>query len=94
MRDDRGFTVNADILAEAFGLSEPEVKAAMRGGLLTSRCEVGVEDDAGKWRLTFHFQDRALRLILDETGEILKRVSFPVTTKATPDRRTPAADGA
>lgn len=68
MRDDRGFTVNADILAEAFGLSEPEVKAAMRGGLLTSRCEVGVEDDAGKWRLTFHFQDRALRLILDETG--------------------------
>lgn len=92
--DDRGFVVSADILADAFGLTQAEVKTAMRGGSLTSRCEAGVEEDAGKWRLTFHFQGRASRLIVDDAGKIVQRASFPIRTNVTPGSRAPEAGGA
>ncbi|RMH45696.1 MAG: hypothetical protein D6686_16990 [Alphaproteobacteria bacterium] len=79
-RDGAGFVVPAPLLAGAFGLSEAEVRAAMRGGAMTSRCEEGVEEDAGKWRLTFLFRGRAFRLIVAESGEVLQRATFPIRT--------------
>ncbi|RMH47505.1 MAG: hypothetical protein D6688_03500 [Alphaproteobacteria bacterium] len=78
-RDGDGFVVPAPLLAEAFGLDEAAVKAALRRGAMTSRCETGVDEDAGRWRLTFRFRDRALSLIVDAEGEILGQARFPVT---------------
>lgn len=80
-RDGEGFVVPAPLLAQAFALSETEVKAAMRDGALTTRCEAGVGEDAGRWRLTFLHRNRALRLIVDDQGYILKRGSFPVRSR-------------
>ncbi len=77
-RDGDGFTVSAALLAEAFGLDETQVKAAMRSGAMTSRCEAGMDKDAGTWRLVFQFRDRALRLVVDASGQILKRSTYPV----------------
>jgi hypothetical protein len=77
-RKDGDFVVDAALLADAFGLSEGEIKARMRDGAITSRCETGVGEDAGRWRLTFHHGDRACRFIVDESGKVLKRVSFPI----------------
>lgn len=87
-RAGEGFVVPAQILAEAFGIDEAEVKAAMREGALTSRCEMGEGADAGRWRLTFRHCNRALRLIVDAEGRILKRVSYPVRsgTSAAPGK--------
>ncbi|MBS1303360.1 DUF6522 family protein [Loktanella sp. SALINAS62] len=72
-----GFVVDAGIIGNAFGIPAADVPARMRAGDITSRCETGVDDDAGRWRLTFYFGGRALRLVVDEAGTILSRSTFP-----------------
>ncbi|PKQ11266.1 MAG: hypothetical protein CVT70_15325 [Alphaproteobacteria bacterium HGW-Alphaproteobacteria-1] len=70
--------VAAQVLADAFGLTQEEVRDKMRNGAITSRSETGMGDDVGRWRLTFHHERRALRLVVDDRGTILKRASFPI----------------
>ncbi|OOY08498.1 MULTISPECIES: DUF6522 family protein [unclassified Thioclava] len=72
-----GFTVDAELVGRVFGLPPADVLAKLRDGEVTSRCEAGVDDDAGRWRLTFYFGGRALRLVVDENGTILSRGTFP-----------------
>lgn len=80
-RSGDGFVVDVEALAETFGLSREEVRQAMRDGAITSRCEAGVAEDEGSWRLTFYHRDRAFRLVVDAAGTVLKRVSFPVPAR-------------
>ncbi|WP_099827496.1 DUF6522 family protein [Oceaniglobus indicus] len=75
------FVVDAALLAEAFGLSEDQVKTRMRDGAITSRCEAGIDEDAGRWRLTFHHGDRACRFIVDDAGKVMTRATFPITAR-------------
>jgi hypothetical protein len=77
-RSGDGFVVAARVLAEAFGLTEEEVRDKMRAGAIVSRCETGVGEDEGRWRLTFHHDGRALRLVVDDRGMVLKRAAFPI----------------
>lgn len=77
-RDGDGFVVPAPLLARAFGLTEAEVAAAMREGRMTSTCETGQDEDAGRWRLTFRHAGQARRFTVDATGRILKTARFPV----------------
>ena len=74
-----GFVVDAALLAEAFRLPVAEVQARMRDGRIASRCEQGMGDDAGRWRLTFHHAGRACRLTLGPDGTVLARTTFPAT---------------
>ncbi len=66
-----GFVVDAEIVGAAFNFAPADVPAKLRAGEITSRCETGVDDDVGRWRLTFYSGGRALRLIVDEAGTIL-----------------------
>jgi hypothetical protein len=77
-RDGTGFVIPAVRLAEAFKMSEDDVRRNMREGTLTSRCEAGEGADAGRWRLTFRHAGRACRFTLDSTGAILTTSRFPV----------------
>ncbi|MEZ5900989.1 MAG: DUF6522 family protein [Hyphomicrobiaceae bacterium] len=77
-RSGDGFVVTARVLAEAFGLTEEGVRDKMRSGTITSRSETGVGDDEGRYRLTFHYEGRALRLVVDDRGTVLKRAAFPI----------------
>lgn len=72
-REGEGFVVEAAVLAEAFGLTETGVRQAMAEGRITSRCEAGIGEDAGRWRLTFRHGDRSLRLVVDAAGAVLAR---------------------
>ncbi len=72
-----GFIVDAEIIGEAFKMDPAGVPAHMRAGDITSRCEIGVDDDAGRWRLTFFCGRRALRLVVDEAGTIMSRATYP-----------------
>jgi hypothetical protein len=65
--------VDATALAGALQLDESLLRELMRTGRLGTVCEAGIEDDAGMWRLTFRLPDRRLRLIVDATGQILRR---------------------
>ncbi len=73
---DDGFVVDAQIIADAFGLTTSEVQSLMQSGAITSRCEKGVDEDEGRWRLTFFHNSRAFRLTVDENSRILGRSQF------------------
>jgi hypothetical protein len=45
----------------------------MREGTITSRCERGIDSDAGRYRLTFFYENARCRLIVNETGSVVKR---------------------
>jgi hypothetical protein len=45
----------------------------MREGKVTSLCERGVGEDAGRYRLTFFHENRVLRIVVDEDGNVLEQ---------------------
>ena len=65
--------VHASIVGQGLGLEPLQVQRLMREGKLTSSCERGVDDDAGRYRLTFFHEGRRLRLVTDNTGRIIRR---------------------
>lgn len=71
-----GIIVDAEILGEAFGIDPASVPGLLRAGRITSRCETGVNEDAGRLRLTFWHEDHALRLTVTEDGTIVSRSRF------------------
>jgi hypothetical protein len=85
------FIVPADLLASAFGLSEAAVRQGMRMNRITSQSETGVGEDDGRWRLTFFYQDRAVRFVVNGHGQVLKRAGFPVRRRTA--QGTPATTG-
>lgn len=70
---DGEFGVNAAIVAEGLGLDPEFVLAAMRERKITSLCERGIDEDAGRSRLTFRYRERRFRLVIDQDGNILDR---------------------
>lgn len=73
--DDSAVGIEASLIAADLGLDPSQVLESMRAGELTARCERGVAEDAGRYRLTFRRGSRWLRLIIDEQGRILERLS-------------------
>lgn len=76
-----GFEVDALVIASAFGLDEATLRDKMRAGEITSLCETGVDDDAGRYRFTFRYGGRALRLIVDAAGKVVSNARFDVTPR-------------
>lgn len=74
--EDGRFTVDATLIAAAFGLSPPQARALMRDGAITSRTERGEGADEGRFRLVFFYRNRAFRLTVDGEGRILTRAAF------------------
>lgn len=70
------FLVDAAVLGQAFDLSAEAVRAMMQNGRITSRCEVGVGEDNGRWRLIFYYQTRVCRLTVLRDGAIVNSVTF------------------
>lgn len=67
-------TVQIDAMTAAAGLqiAAEDLRIALRDGSVTSLCEVGKDEDAGRWRLTFFSATRRLRLVVDATGTVLQ----------------------
>ena len=80
-RTEEGFVVDADLLAAAFRLPPAAVRDLMRDGRITSRCETGVDEDAGRWRLSFYHGGRVCRLTVDADGTLIGRATFPNPTR-------------
>ena len=79
--DGQSFSVDASLIAKSFGIGLEHVQPLMREGKITSRCERGIDEDAGRFRLTFFHERRNLSFIVDESGEIVER-RFRVTPRA------------
>lgn len=68
------FSVDAATLAEGLRLHPKLVQTRMRQGKITSLCERGIDQDAGRYRLTFFYSRRRFQLLVDEAGTIIDRV--------------------
>ena len=65
--------IDASVLGQALGLEPSRVPELLRTGEITSRCEQGIDEDEGRYRLVFFHAGRRLRLVVDTTGQILQR---------------------
>ncbi|MDP3074860.1 DUF6522 family protein [Bradyrhizobium sp.] len=65
--------IDASVIAEGLGLALPLLREQMRAGKITSQSERGIDDDSGRYRLTFFSEHRRFRVVVDEGGAIIQR---------------------
>ncbi|MEP0153831.1 DUF6522 family protein [Pseudophaeobacter sp.] len=65
-------TVDAMDVADLLGLSAADVQAKMRAEEITTRFETGVDEDAGRMRLTFFYHTTKVRLTCSQDGTLLR----------------------
>lgn len=84
--EDDAIEIDVAVIAKGLGIEPGLVQAQMQAGTITSRCERGVDDDAGTFRLSFFTAHKRLRVIVNEAGEVVRW-----TALASPDRPLSAA---
>jgi hypothetical protein len=70
--------IDARDLGPLLGLEPARIPEKMRSGEITSRFETGVEEDAGRFRLTFYHDGTRIRLTCGPDGTVLSTVRTPV----------------
>ena len=73
---DGTIAIDASIVANGLAIAPAALLQALRDGSITSRCEQGVDTDAGRYRLTFFSSRRRFRVVVDAQGAILSRSSL------------------
>ena len=63
--------IDARDLGPLLGLDPALVQAKMRAGDITSKYEVGQDEDAGRFRLTFYYNKTSIRLTCAADGTVL-----------------------
>lgn len=86
------FEIDAALLGRVLDLSPSSIPKLLRNGEITSRCERGVNDDEGRFRLTFFHKARRIRILVDESGHILRLSSIDFGSRPLPRslRRLPS----
>jgi len=70
--DAGAFTIDADVVANAFATDVATLKAWMAAGTLSTLSETGVGQDAGQFRLSFFHGSRRVRLLVAKSGAIIR----------------------
>ncbi len=68
-----GISVDAALIAEAFRIRPQTVLDRIRAGQITTVSERGIDEDAGRFRLTFILGSGRLRLLIDAEGHVIER---------------------
>ena len=66
--------IDAHDLGELLGIAPAKVQEKMRGGEITSKFEVGQDEDAGRFRLTFYYSGKRVRLTCAQDGEVVSTI--------------------
>lgn len=64
--------VDVTIVAKGLKIDPSLVQDRMRAGKITTLCERGVGEDAGRYRLSFFSESRRFRLVVDEEGNMVQ----------------------
>lgn len=90
--EEDGIQVDATVVAEGFRIDPLLVQERMREGKITSLCERGIDDDEGRYRLTFFSESRRFRLLIDKEGNVLQRSAVDFGDRGLPaSARKPGA---
>lgn len=71
--EDSAVQIDAAIIADGLGIAVPLLRECMRAGTITSLSEEGIDADEGRYRLTFFYEHRRFRLVVDGSGAIIQR---------------------
>ena len=85
---DGEITVDAELLAPKLGLSAEALKAEMRKGTVSSVAETGIDEDAGRTRVTFRYRTRAWTVVVESDGTFRDRLSIMLVESLAPAGRT------
>ncbi len=85
-------TVDAELLAPKLGLSAEALKAEMRKGIVSSVAETGLNEDAGRTRVTFKYRTRTWTVVIDPDGTWHDRLSFMLVKNIAPTAKAPPAN--
>ncbi len=69
--DADALSVDATLIAGPLRTTPETVLALIRTGVITTRCERGVDEDVGRFRLSFRRGTRRLQLLVDSGGNVL-----------------------
>ena len=65
--------VDAKIVGDGLSIPPEQILERVREGRVTSLCEKGMDEDAGRFRLSFFSEHCRLTFIVDESGKIIRR---------------------
>jgi len=68
-------TIDAELLASKLGLSEASLKTEMRKGIVYSVTETGINEDAGRTRLTFRYRAKTWTVVVDPDGTMVESIA-------------------
>lgn len=71
-RDGPDFIIDGSVVADRFGLTVDQFRAALRAADIVTICETGEGDDAGCTRLTFRRGALLWRFVLKADGSIVE----------------------
>lgn len=77
--------IDASVLGKGLGLEPMRVPELIRSGAITSRCERGIGEDEGRYRLTFFHEGQRLRIVTDVSERILQCTSINFRDRPLPD---------
>ena len=76
------------LVAPQLGLRVAEFRQLMDQRRITALCERGVGEDTGRYRASFYYGDRGVRLVVDAAGRLLAPPARPhADGPAIPPRR-------
>jgi|TARA_R100000005_G_scaffold33903_1_gene15476 hypothetical protein len=64
--------IDADIVAKGLKMDVSRLRTDMQAGRVTCQCERGIEEDAGRMRITFYSKTCQYRLVVDDRGRIVQ----------------------
>jgi len=71
--EEGALSIDAAIIGRGLNVEPSLVPVRMCEGKITVLCERGFDEDAGCYRLTFLYENRRFRLVVDEAGNAVQR---------------------
>jgi Family of unknown function (DUF6522) len=65
--------IDEAVIGQGLNVEPSLVQVRMREGKITVLCERGVDEDAGRYRISFFHENRRFRLVVDEEGNAIQR---------------------
>ncbi|PCJ61619.1 MAG: hypothetical protein COA65_01320 [Rhodospirillaceae bacterium] len=72
---DGEISINVEVLAPRLNISAEAFNAEMRKGIVYSVAKTGVNEDAGRTRLTFGYHTRAWTVVVEADGTLVERIA-------------------
>lgn len=85
-------SIDAAVIGRGLNVEPSLIPVRMREGRITVLCERGYDEDAGRYRQTFFYENRRFRLVVDEAGNAFQRSTIDFGDRPIPaSMRKPSA---